>query len=343
MATLSILNIPILQKKTIKTDSTHSNEEYSTSRSKIQAKKTSSDSGSILIDDSSPEDTDYEDFICTSKVKFAQFDIPSSKPEVHLKLENDQAEFFAHIPSADSTIRKRDRIRSAFHKKFSRSNNNLSDTNSNEIIVKTLVSMQNDIQEIINGFEQIDQSSSKTILTKPHLSFHERQREKLQMMRIAHMLHPSNLLTYNLKEPTYAYTDIIEPNNFNLLRLKKGILDENLLIQCKPIQHRKCRYRTQRGLLRIKHDLNKIRRYICEKNPTKCQEDASSFDVLNYQLRLQKTLLEFRKQIAEYDRIHASMNDRQPSISQIIANTSIVDPNTKVQIEDHRMKVRRLI
>lgn len=339
--------MPILPKKLIKMNSISSmtsspqlsiNEEYFTPRSTIQISKTSSDSDSILTDDSSTDDTDYEDFVCVSKVKQVHFNTPPSKPEIHVKLENNEAEFFAHIPSNDlsKSLRKRDRIRAAFRKKFSRSNDSSSDTNSvewNETLAKRLISLQDDIHEIINDFDQIDDSpsnTSKIILTKPHLSFRARHREKLEMIRIAQMLHPPNLLTCHMKESPYPYTDIIEPHHINLLRLKTGLPDQNLLIQCKPFRYKKFRYRTQRGLLRIKHDLRKIRHGLCGESSTKSHQEAPSVGVLNYQLRLQKTLLEFRKQICEYDRIHASTDDHRPSISQIIANMN----TTEIPIEE---------
>jgi hypothetical protein len=211
--------------------------------------------------------------------------------------------------------------------------------------------MHEDVQAIINGFDQIDQpmtedspsNTSDALITEPHLSFRERQRAKLEIMRMAHMFNPPNLLTYDLKESPYPYTDIIEPHNFNFLRIIKRIPDENLLIQHKPYQHKKFRYRTQRGLLRMKHDLKKLKHDMYGKRSDRSHQDLPSLDVQNNRNRLEKTLIEVRTQIAEYDRINSLTNNHRQSISQIIAKMNKIDPTVQAQIDDYRAKLRPIV
>jgi hypothetical protein len=363
MAGFLLANIPIAPKLPIKTNNslcttpspqTSISEKYSTPQTRIQNNKTSSDSDSTLTDHSSIEDTDYEDSVNTSTEQDS-LNVPTSKIDINLKLENNEAEFFASSPTEDASNHKHKlSIRSAFHKKFHRltSDTSHTDTNEwNEVLVTTLVSMQQEIQEIISGLEQIDQpitddsqlNTSESIIEKPHLSFLERQREKLEMMRLAQMLHPPNLLTYNIKESPYPYTDIIEPHNFNFLRMTKQIPDENLFIQHKPFRHRKFRYRIQRGVLRIRRDLKKLKSDLYGKRPLKSHQELSSVTVQNYRNRLEKTIHEVRKQITEYDRIHSSMDNEQKRISEVIKNINTIDPKIKAQMEDYQTKLRPIV
>jgi hypothetical protein len=378
MATLPLANISILPELPLQPE--HSvitryssqssiHEEYFTPRSSVQNSKISSDSDSTSTDDSISEDSDYEDFQIISNRKNVHF---ASRPPIPttgipVQLGNDEAQFFAFDTSGNTlknisreknnvnkSPRKRDRIRSLFNKKFHRSNSNTSNTNTNEwneAVAKSIISMHQDMQDIINGFDQIDQpitdnsssNSSEPTIKTPRLSFHERQREKIQLMRMAQMLHPPNLLTCNIKESPYPYTDIVEPRNFKLHRAKEINPPENLLIQHKPFRHKKIRYRIQRSLLRMQHDLKKLKHDIYGKSTIKSHKELPSLDVQNYRNRLEKNLLEVRQQIAEYDRIHSSKKNHRTSISHIIAKMKGINPDITAQIEDYRTKLRPIV
>jgi hypothetical protein len=343
-------------------------EQYFTPRSSIANDKTSSDSSSTLTDHSSNKEADYGDFVNISVKKKVHFSLSTaSTTETVVKIQDNEAEFFAVIPYEDpnnninnqktkvTKTRKRDKIRSMFHKKYSPTNG--SDTSDNgthewdEMLAKSLITIHQDINEIITGIDQIDQPTTdysvstalENTITNPRLSFRERQRAKLEMMRISQMLNPPNLLTYDIKESPYPYTDIVAPHNYNLLRLKKQIPLENLLIQHKPIRHEKLRYRTQRCLLKMRRDLKNLKRNVYGKSSSKTHQELPSFNVQNYRNRLEKTLREVRTQIAEYDRIHSATKDHRQSISQIIAKMKAMDPTLKAQIEDYRTKLRPIV
>lgn len=367
-----LANNPVLPQSPMKIDHSFNtpyspsiNEKYYTSPATIRSKKSTSDSdsdSSSLSGHSSTDDTDHEDLVNIPK-KHVHFDNQKSNINIEIKLENNEAEFFAKTPPVESTekpkklpTRKRDRIRSAFNRKFHRSHKSDSSDNDHnewgEILVKSLVSMQQDVNEIIDGLDEVDEpvpddspshALQSVIISEPRVSFRERQREKLEMIRIAQMLHPPNLLTYHSKESPYPYTDIIEPLNFNFLRVTKRIPDENLLVQHKPFRHKKLRYRTQRGLLRIRHDIKRIKRDFYGKSKIKSYVELPSCQVQNYRNRLEKTLLDVRRQINEYDRIHSLTNDHRQSISQVIEKMSIMDPKIKAQMEEYRAKYRSVV
>jgi hypothetical protein len=337
--------------------------EYSTPRPSVDHDDISSDSDSTLIDFSSTEDSETD-----SLDTHVDVDRPSSstlKYEIQLKLENDEAEFFAIVPPKDVNnvkddikppMRKRDKIRAIFNKKFHRLNSRTSPVTPdadewNETFAKTLLTMHQDVQGLISGLDQIGQpvtddslpNGSEGILTKPRLSFRERQRAKIEMMRMAQMLSPPNLLTYSMKESPYPYKDIVEPKNFTFLPGTKDVPSENLLVQHKPFRHKKFRYRAQRGLLHLRHDLKKLKYDIYGKNTITSHKELPSLNVDNYRNRLEKTLLDVRTQIAEYDRINSSKNHQRQSISQVISKFASFDPATQVSIDDYRTKLRPIV
>jgi hypothetical protein len=367
MASFLVTNIPITPQSPIKkinpfnttySPQTSINEKYYTPQTSIQNTKTPSDSDSTSTNYSLSDDIDHEDFVYTS-TKHVHFEDSKSELDIQLKLENNEAEFFAHSPPKTSinnmnkSIRKRDRIRSIFNKKIHRVNSNVSDAEWNEVLAKSLFSMHHDVQEIITGLEETDEpitndalsNAAEILLTKPNLSFRERQQAKLQMIKIALMLHPPNLLTYNIKESPYPYTDIIEPYNLSFLRMIKQLPDENLFIQHKPFRYKKFRYRTQRGLLRMRHDIKKIKHTLYGGTSFQSHKELPSCAVQNYRNRLEKTLLEVRKQIDEYDRINSlsSTDSHRKSISQVIATMSGTDTTRQAQIEDYRTKLRPIV
>lgn len=336
MATLFLANVPILPSKPIKSTTspnvayspqTSINEEYSIPRTSTQIDQASSESDSPTIEHGSSEITDTENSVgspdCTRQ----------SKTEIQMKLENDEAEFFAYSPSK-TCRRKRDRIRAAFSRKFDRSESTESETSTGEwntMFSKALISMQTDIHKIIASLDEIDDQLSREDVPTSHLSLHERQYEKLQLMRLAQMLHPPNLLTCETNECPYAYMDIIAPHNFKHLRATKGVPDENLYVQCKPLQYRKCQYRTQRGLLRMKKDLKKIRRDIRGRKTSQSSPQAPTYDVTNYRQRLEKTLVEFRRQMAE------------SNLCETMMKTTDSYSKMQMQIDEYRIKSKTLV
>ena len=345
MATRFLVNLPVLPKQSIKpilpprvSHPTH--EQYSTPRTSAQTNQVPSDSESTITDHSSAEITDTE----SSHSSFVGS--PKSRTEIQFKLKNDEVEFFAYSPSK-SPRRKRDRVRAAFSRKFSRSESTTGSEAStdewNTTFGKAFLSMQNDVQKIIAGLDEIDRASLEDTeieptgidRIRPHLTFHERQHEKLQLMRLAEMLHPPDLLTYETKECPYAYTDLVAPHNFKHLRATKGVPDEHLYVQCKPIQHRKCHYRTQRGLLRMRKDLKKIRRETRGTKSNKSSPQIPSHDVINYRIRLEKTLADFRRQMK------GSNHNDNPC--ETMTNTTDKHSKTKMQMEEYQMKSKTLV
>ncbi|CAF0973413.1 unnamed protein product [Adineta ricciae] len=327
-----------------------------------ESESTTSNISSVSSDYESDENSNSTDRASTPASRHVHFS--SSVPlsiEIQVSIENDEAEFFAVAVPSESTdcinelpqpsVRKRDKIRAAFHKKFHRVHSDTTNTSThdwNEVLAKTIVSIHRDMEDIITDLDEAPthitnnptSCSSEQILSKPHLSFAERQRGKLQLIRMAQMLQPPNLLTCALRESPYAYTDIIVPDNNALLRLKKNFPFDNLLIQHQPFQHRKFRYRTQRSLLRIRHDLKKLKRDLYGSETFKSHKELPSLFVQNYRNHLEQALHEVRQQIAEYDRIHSTNDHNRPSISQIVAKMKRIDPDVKAQIDDYRTKLR---
>jgi hypothetical protein len=370
-STIILPDLPVKIDHSISTSdspqsSTHT--QYFTPRSSLGSTKASSDSSSTLTDHSSNEGPDHGDFVNISVKKHVRFGLSPPTFETHVKIEDNEAEFFVIVPPEKTTnnthtkknskyksTRKRDKIRSLFHKKYSRSSSSdTSDADTHEwgeMLAKSLITIHQDVQEIISGIDEIDQptaenslsTTSEAVITAPRLSFRERQRAKIEMMRMSQILHPPNLLTYNMKESPYPYTDIVAPHNYNLLHSKKPIPSENLLVQHKPIRHEKLRYRTQRALLKMRRDLKQLKRNIHGKSSSRTHKELISFDIQNYRTRLEKTLREVRTQIDEYDRTHASINDYRQSISQIVVKMKAMDPVTKEEVEDYRTKLRPMV
>ena len=309
----------------------------------------------------------------SSSAADSDLDIPerlpstSSKTRICLKLDKNDAEFFAQAldekptpqPVAKRTLiakptRKRDKIRSALHRSKTSTPTTYDPDEAGQwsaTLAKTLNSIHEDITEIIAGFDQIDQlhpedlqsDLSNPLLTSPHQTFRERQRAKIEMIRMAHMLNPPTLLTYDIKESPYPYTDIVEPHGFHLLKMANQVPGEHLLMQHKPLQHRKLRYRSQRGLLRIRRDLRTLKHDLYGKTPITSHKELPSLYVQNYRNRLEKALVDVRQQISEYNQIHAESNTRLPSISQVIASMEPTDAATKASMEDYRSKQRPIV
>ena len=256
--------------------------------------------------------------------------------------------------SMATSTRKRDKIRSVLNRSKSSTSTDGDENDVDqwgEMLAKTLVSMHQDVTEIIAGFDRLEQlppedahsDAEAPILTNPRLSFHERQSAKTEMVRMATMLHPPNLLTCTLKQSPYAYADIVEPHGFQLLKMFKQLPGEHLLVQHKPLQHRKLRYRSQRGLLGLQRDLRKLKRDLFGKISRRTQKELPSLYVQNYRNRLEKTLLDVRRQITEYDQIHAHSDHRHQSISQVIAKMGPSDPVMQACMEDYRVKSRPIV
>lgn len=157
------------------------------------------------------------------------------------------------------------------------------------------------------------------------------------------MLNPPSLLTCPTKVCSYPYTDIVEPKQFNLLRLTKKLPPEHLRVQHEPFQHRKLRYRTQRGLLRARHVSRRMKRYLYGRSTLRSHKEFPSLDVQNYRNRLEKSLLDMRQQITEYDQIHAPSSAHRQTISEILVMMKSSDPPMKACMDDYRAKLRPIV
>jgi hypothetical protein len=93
----------------------------------------------------------------------------------------------------------------------------------------------------------------------------------------------------------------------------------------------------------MKHDFKKLKHDIYGKRSNRSDQDLPSLDVQNYRSRLEKTLIEVRTQIAEYDRINSLTDNHRQSISQIIAKMNTIDPTVQAQIDDYRAKLRPIV
>ena len=213
------------------------------------------------------------------------------------------------------------------------SNASISSTRT-EIIVK----LQNDEAEffavnlpVVNS-DTIAPSSSRA-----------RHRDTMHTLGARPMLNPPNLLTCPAKICSYPYTDIVEPKQFNLLRLTKKLPAEHLRVQHEPFQHRKLRYRTQRGLFRARHDARRVKRYLYGKSTLRSHKEFPSLDVQNYRNRLEKSLLDLRQQITEYDQIHAPSSNHRKTISEILVLMKSNDSPMKACMDDYRAKLRPIV
>ena len=352
MASYLVTHIPIAPQKAVKLSSAYQhqdsaesliNRQNSASQSSV---KSLTDSNASSSDDSSGSDTES-----SSQTRGSDASIMT---EVYVEFNENEAEFFAYSPSKVSSPkneRKRDRIRSKFNRKFQelRSNSSTSDTDSsewNETLAKSLIAMHNDLQDILTGFEQIEETMSNTSESESHitnLSFRERQRQKLEMIRMTNMLNPPNLLTCNVNETVYPYADIIEPKNSNLTRMFNRNDSETLVINHKPHRHRKLRYRIQRNMIKMKDNIDKLKYDVYGRELSQSIDDYSPVNLQNYRYRLENTIDKVRKQIDEYDRINASKGNSRKSISQIIDSTKSVDHVAQEQMDDYRSKLRQTV
>lgn len=359
MPTLPVPSIKIhhvSSTDSIRSSTSSRRDDYFTPQLSIRSHRTISDAGSIA--------SDYQDCLSTSSASKS----PKSKVHIKVSLVNDEAEFFAVIVPEDTpdvvpheecqtpkAERHRDKIRSLFHKRSTQSDSDEAEAHVgdwNEALANALSAMHADVQQIITGLDDVDHSTANNVpalledpaLTAPRMSFAERQRSKLYLMRMAQMLYPPNLLTYHTPESPYPYTDIIAPRNVHLLRMKRNLPFDRMLIQHRPFRHKKLRYRTQRCLLRIRRDFRRLKQDIYGGETLKSHKELPSLSVQNYRNRLERTLLEVRMQIAEYDRVHALARDHRPSISQIIAqNFKGQDSLAQAKIEDYRTKLRPIV
>ncbi|CAF3425591.1 unnamed protein product, partial [Rotaria sp. Silwood2] len=340
-------------------------EKYDTNQSNTKSKQTTSaHSNSSLTNSISAHDSDSDYDTTLSLTESSSSNIPNTKTVTNLILENDEAEFFTIISSKNTTmtqinnkndnmkksIKNHHKIRSSFRNKFHRSYRNTSDIgidNSNEVLPKTSLKMKQDMNGIIVDFYQtnekiLDKSSlnvSKNAKTTCHLSLHEHQRAKNTMMKTAHLFDQAGFLNNNNKRFPYPYIDIIQGKNVNLLYSQEQVTSKNLLIQNKPLRHKKVRYRTQRRLLKVQHDLNTVKNDLPCRKSKKSHEELSSLNVENYQTRLRKNLLKVRNEIADYNVIDSSTDDHEEKTDQTTENMKTTKSVTQSQTEGYQKKL----
>ncbi|CAF1002239.1 unnamed protein product [Rotaria sordida] len=345
-------------------------EEHDTSQSSTQTNQTLSDTNSALTDSSLSDDSDSDNGTSISSRENLNSNLSNTKIVTNLKLEDNEAEFFTIIPSQNTTMininnknknnhmtitkKKHHKIRSAFKNKFHRSdkctlnNNNNNTDNWNEVLGTTLLQITQDMNSIVFGFDQTNEqifddslsNISENVQTTSHQSFCEDEQAKIQMMKMAHLLDQSRVLINDKKKFPYPYADIIQGNNINSRHHKQQVPSENFLIQHKPFRHRRPPYRIQRRLLKIQHDLDKLKDHRSSKNSTKSYENLSSLNIENYQSRLTKNLLKVRKEIAEYHLLNLSTDDHKENSDQTIENVNTDNSTTKSQIEDYQKNLK---
>ncbi|CAF3845619.1 unnamed protein product [Rotaria sp. Silwood1] len=371
-----LTNIPLLPPLTKKNDhlitpnhssQTSNFEKHDTTQSSTQLNQTiSPNSSSTSTNLSASDHSDCDNDTKLSSTESSSSNLQDKQIVTTLKLENNEAEFFSIIPSQHTTMiyinntnnnmKKSTEtchgIRSSFKNKFHRSHKNKPDINIdnwNEFLTKTLLQMKQDMNEIVVGFHQTDDeisddhssNISENVETTSHLSFCERQQKKVKIKKMVHLFDQLEAVINDKEKFPYPYKDIIQEDNLDLIHSEQQVQSKNLLIQHKPLQYRKIRYKTQRRIIKIRHDLDKLKDGLSTHQLTKPNKELSSMDIENYQTRLKKNLLKARKEIAEYNLIDSPTDAHEENTDQTIDNMKAINSTKQSQTQGHRKNLQR--
>jgi hypothetical protein len=185
-------------------------------------------------------------------------------------------------------------------------------------LARSLVAMYDDMHAIITGFDQLSQSREAN---------HQQLKIKLEMMKMALILNPSDLSTWNMNELNSPYTDLRRLDDL-----------ENPLIGQTSYQHEKLRFRINRIVTKLTRGMEKLRLILSSSS----DQDKSPYYFNNYRKRIEISLEEIRSQMIEYNQINKILEDdelkkHQKIISEIIKEMRSENPLIDERIEDYRM------
>ena len=237
--------------------------------------------------------------------------------------------------------KKRNRIRSAFHRK---SHDKIETTNEkfyHDRFLQTLSIIQTHFDDILVGMGNGDVAPRHRRRWNPlRLSNREREITRFEIFRMAQDLHMPKLMTYQIQPCPHPYTDIVEEKvRFHRLKQKKATSNDQALVQHKPILHRKLRYRTQRILLKIEKDLKRFKIDLYGEDPLASVTEPPSLFTLNYRLRLEQNLENIRKQIGEYRKIVTDEEEDKSVVNELDAHAQYINEC----VEEYRSKLRPFV
>jgi hypothetical protein len=193
-------------------------------------------------------------------------------------------------------------------------------------LAKSLISLHYDMHLIITGFDEISQNTTENVQDK---------KTRLELMRIALMLNPSDLPTYNNEESTSPYSDLIESDD-------RG----NPFIQKQSYEHETLRSKIQRLVSQLKRGMEKLRLVLFSSSH---KNKSSYYYASKYRKRIQRSLSEIREQMIEYNRINKifeeekqddELTKHQKTINHIMTTIVTSNPLIEQRIDDYRAKLK---
>ncbi|CAF3842519.1 unnamed protein product [Adineta steineri] len=148
-------------------------------------------------------------------------------------------------------------------------------------------------------------------------------------MRIALMLNPTELATYNVNESIVPYIDL------------KQQLD-NLFIENKTYKHDQLRLKINDILLKLKHKMDKLRSILFNSS----DQDKSLYYIRKYRKKTASSLIDIREHMIEYNRINQILEQddevtkHQKTINQVI--TEMFKKNVLIdqRIADYKILIK---
>ena len=187
-------------------------------------------------------------------------------------------------------------------------------------LAKSLITMYDNMHEIITGFDELLQNTEMDL---------QQIKIKVEMMRMALILNPSDLSKWNINELNSPCTDLKRLDDY-----------ESSLIEQKCYQHEKLRGRINRIIMKLKRGMEKLDFILFNSS----YDDKSTYFINNYRKRIETSLAEIRTQMIEYNQINQSFeNDELTKHQKIISEMTIKNPLIEERIEDYRMKLKSYV
>ncbi|CAF0813921.1 unnamed protein product [Adineta steineri] len=188
-------------------------------------------------------------------------------------------------------------------------------------IAKRLISINDDLHVIITKFDENTHDEIENNMRYKIIKF--------ELMRIALMLNPTELATYNVNESIVPYIDL------------KQQLD-NLFIENKTYEHDQLRLKINDILLKLKHKMDKLRLILFNSS----DQDKSLYYIRKYRKKTASSLIDIREHMIEYNRINQILEQddevtkHQKTINQVI--TEMFKKNVLIdqRIADYKILIK---
>ncbi|CAF0871661.1 unnamed protein product [Adineta steineri] len=188
-------------------------------------------------------------------------------------------------------------------------------------IAKRLISINDDLHVIITKFDENTHDEIENNIRYKIIKF--------ELMRIALMLNPTELATYNVNESIVPYID---------LKQQLG----NLFIENKTYEHDQLRLKINDILLKLKHKMDKLRSILFNSS----DQDKSLYYIRKYRKKTASSLIDIREHMIEYNRINQILEQddevtkHQKTINQVITEMFKKNALIDQRIADYKILIK---